>query len=53
VRKRLPKNSDELKAELDKEMNEYWVKGGDKSHAMQDLDKELEEYQKAGDVSKA
>jgi hypothetical protein len=31
VKKRLPRNSAELKEALDQEMNDYWVKGGDKS----------------------
>ena len=33
-----------MKDKLDKEMNDYWIKGGVKDHAVKDLDRDLEEY---------
>ena len=31
---------------LDKEMNDYWLKGNYKEKCTEDLDKELDEYKK-------
>ena len=64
---RRPRDPESYKNKLDKEMNEYWLRGGVKDHgkklyilnntnlyiAVKDLDNELEEYRKQGDAGKA